>query len=264
MRRTRFPFLTAITAISVLGMAGCKPSPEQQEQEIERRVAQRLEEERLAQQKKALEEKEQELARKEAELAAREAAGAATPGATPAPVPSSAATPEPEVQYEPQDNSYDAFYSALDRDGEWIETPEYGTVWQPYVAQRNETWRPYTLGRWVYTDYGWTWVSDEPFGWAVYHYGRWTRLVGIGWVWVPGHLWAPSWVSWRQTDDYIGWAPLPPESSRADRYISDRVDTEFHVPPSYYIFVPITEFGVYHFVPYIFFFKQKTAYEITV
>ena len=34
-------------------------------------------------------------------------------------------------------------------------------------------------------DNGWYWVSDEPFGWVAYHYGRWTRLRNVGWVWVP-------------------------------------------------------------------------------
>src|SRR5207245_161040 len=83
--------------------------------------------------------------------------------------------------------------------------PELGDVWQPGQAQ-SRTWRPYTDGHWVYTDVGWTWVSEEPFGWATYHYGRWTRLRNIGWVWVPGDEWAPAWVSWRKSSDYVGWA----------------------------------------------------------
>ena len=24
--------------------------------------------------------------------------------------------------------------------------------------------------------------------------------------------WGPAWVAWRSSDDYIGWAPLPPEA----------------------------------------------------
>ena len=32
----------------------------------------------------------------------------------------------------------------------------------------------------------------------------------VGWFWVPGRRWAPAWVSWRQSDDYLAWAPLPP------------------------------------------------------
>lgn len=34
--------------------------------------------------------------------------------------------------------------------------------------------------------YGWTWFSDEPFGWATYHYGRWAWDSQAGWLWVPG------------------------------------------------------------------------------
>jgi hypothetical protein len=54
------------------------------------------------------------------------------------------------------------------------------------------------------------WVSDEPWGWATYHYGRWANVDGTGWVWVPGYQWAPAWVSWRYGGGYAGWAPLPP------------------------------------------------------
>ena len=33
--------------------------------------------------------------------------------------------------------------------------------------------------------WGWTWVEDEPWGFAPFHYGRWA-FVGAGWFWVPG------------------------------------------------------------------------------
>jgi hypothetical protein len=32
----------------------------------------------------------------------------------------------------------------------------------------------------------------------------------MGWCWWPDTVWAPSWVTWRYSDDYCGWAPLPP------------------------------------------------------
>src|SRR5262249_20259580 len=32
----------------------------------------------------------------------------------------------------------------------------------------------------------------------------------LGWCWAPDRVWGPSWVSWRYTDGYCGWAPLPP------------------------------------------------------
>ena len=51
---------------------------------------------------------------------------------------------------------------------------------------------------------GWTWISDEPYGWATYHYGRWYDDPEIGWSWVPSNEWAPSWVSWQEGANYIG------------------------------------------------------------
>ena len=100
------------------------------------------------------------------------------------------------------------FYDNLSPDGEWFQEPSYGWVWTPYNTSPN--WRPYYDGHWVYTDYGWSWVSNERWGWATYHYGRWIFEDSYGWVWVPGRVWAPSWVAWRYGDDWVGWAPLPP------------------------------------------------------
>jgi hypothetical protein len=75
--------------------------------------------------------------------------------------------------------------------GEWIRVPTYGWAWRPYDVDAN--WRPYTRGRWVDIDYGWTWAADEPWGWAPYHYGRWYSDPRYGgWVWVPGRRWAPA------------------------------------------------------------------------
>src|SRR6185503_6584204 len=55
------------------------------------------------------------------------------------------------------------FYRALAPHGEWIQHPSFGWVWSPYDIPLS--WRPYSRGHWANTDYGWTWVSDEPFGW---------------------------------------------------------------------------------------------------
>jgi uncharacterized protein YraI len=99
------------------------------------------------------------------------------------------------------------FYKRLAPYGSWVWIQgQY--VWVPSRVDRS--WRPYTRGRWVYTDRGWTWVSNEPFGWATYHYGRWGFSNRVGWFWVPGSRWAPAWVSWRESDDYLAWAPMPP------------------------------------------------------
>jgi len=102
------------------------------------------------------------------------------------------------------------FYQKLADDGEWFQSPNYGWAWTPYDVSAD--WRPYAQGHWEYTDDGWTWASDEPFGWATYHYGRWYQDPTYGWAWVPGTEWAPAWVAWRNTDDYVGWAPLPPDA----------------------------------------------------
>ena len=101
------------------------------------------------------------------------------------------------------------FYETLAPYGEWIFLPPYGWVWSPYNV--TPEWRPYYYGYWVWTECGWTWVSTEPFGWAVYHYGRWLYQPFYGWVWVPGHIWGPAWVAWRRGDGWLGWAALPPD-----------------------------------------------------
>lgn len=98
------------------------------------------------------------------------------------------------------------FYEALAPYGEWIAHPQLGYVWAPYDAG----YVPYTKGHWEYTEHGFTWISDEPFGWAVTHYGRWV-VVDDRWLWVPGTEWGPAWVVWREGVEIAGWAPMPPE-----------------------------------------------------
>ena len=145
------------------------------------------------------------------------------------------------------DVSIDFFYDNIGSDGSWVEVADYGYCWQPNVAVSNSRWRPYSDGYWVYTDVGWTWISNEDFGWATYHYGRWTRLRDRGWFWVPGREWGPAWVSWRTGGDHVGWAPLPPRG-RGDvdydnRPITGHVDVEFDIGPSYYNFVDVRYIG---------------------
>lgn len=142
----------------------------------------------------------------------------------------------------PERAGYDMFYESLSPHGAWYETNELGFVWQPTVASRNPSWRPYLDGQWADSDQGWIWVSQEPFGWATYHYGRWASLENIGWVWVPGTEWAPAWVSWRETDDYIGWAPLPPRSFQAGTSVGAWVDETYDIGPECYNFIPVVQF----------------------
>jgi len=100
------------------------------------------------------------------------------------------------------------FYSSLSPYGTWIQLDNGMTVWRP--SHLSYGWLPYRDGRWVWTDDGWYWDSYEPFGYIVYHYGRWYNDNYYGWIWVPDDQWAPAWVQWRYDNDYIGWAPLPP------------------------------------------------------
>lgn len=103
------------------------------------------------------------------------------------------------------------YYSALSPYGAWVEIPSYGWCWRPTVAVMDPYWRPYFHGgRWLYTDSGWYWQSSYSWGWAPFHYGTWYQSPVCGWVWAPGYTWAPAWVTWRYTDAYCGWAPLPP------------------------------------------------------
>ncbi|MCP5519728.1 MAG: hypothetical protein H7A45_21015 [Verrucomicrobiales bacterium] len=106
-------------------------------------------------------------------------------------------------------NNY--FYGALSPYGSWVSVADYGWCWQPTCAVVDTGWRPYCHnGRWVHSSAGWYWQSYYSWGWAPFHYGRWHLSPARGWVWVPGHVWGPAWVTWRYTDAFCGWAPLPP------------------------------------------------------
>ena len=104
--------------------------------------------------------------------------------------------------------SVDDFYDPLTPYGEWVVVGSYGRCWRPSRIDRD--WRPYSSGVWVHSDAGWCWQSDEPWGWATYHYGRWDFDVSFGWIWFPEIQWAPAWVEWRSGGGYVGWAPMPP------------------------------------------------------
>ncbi|KAB2968109.1 MAG: hypothetical protein F9K18_03290, partial [Thermoanaerobaculia bacterium] len=122
------------------------------------------------------------------------------------------------------------FYDSLAPHGEWISSAQFGYVWRP--VRVDSGWRPYYDGQWVYTDYGWTFVSDDPWGWATFHYGRWYLDPYYGWVWVPGYEWAPAWVVFHQGAGYVGWAPLPPNVS-----LNLVIGGGYRVDPRTYCFV---------------------------
>lgn len=147
-------------------------------------------------------------------------------------------------QAKSQDVSVDFFYNNLNG-GSWIEVGNYGYCWQPDIAASDTSWRPYADGYWAYTDDGWTWISYEDWGWATYHYGRWVKLGDYGWVWKPGYEWGPAWVSWRTGGNYIGWAPLPPETEYVyeSRPLTGHLDVEFDIGPAYYNFCDVRYIG---------------------
>jgi hypothetical protein len=236
--------LLVVVALSVFCSCQKEQTEAERKAEIDREVQQRLDAEHQAQEKEQLAQRETELSAREKEVAQKESAATATQA--PERETRSARTEQRTARIDERGPtaSYNTFYTKLDRYGAWRETGDYGYVWQPREAEASRNWRPYTNGRWVYTDAGWTWISNEPFGWATYHYGRWTRLRNIGWVWVPGDEWAPAWVSWRKSNDYVGWAPLPPEA-RFDRRtgIHNWSDNYYDIGPDQYAFVPVNEFG---------------------
>ena len=104
----------------------------------------------------------------------------------------------------------DDFYEPLSEYGRWEIVHGHGRCWIPSRVDRD--WRPYSNGNWERTEAGWYWQSDEPWGWATYHYGRWDYADDYGWYWVPQTVWAPAWVSWHEGGGYVGWAPLQPSA----------------------------------------------------
>lgn len=126
------------------------------------------------------------------------------------------------------------FRTALEPYGQFQRHGRWGEVWVP--ARLNRDWKPYTVGRWVYSeDFGWYWESDDQeaaWGWVVFHYGRWVYEDDLGWAWVPGRKWSPAWVDWRRGDRHIGWAALPP----------DEIVTEVADSPRFWVFVAPNNF----------------------
>ena len=100
-----------------------------------------------------------------------------------------------------------------------------GPVWYPVVAAG---WQPYCYGHWRYIrPWGWTWVGAEPWGFAPFHYGRWTQIDGR-WGWIPGPrvvrpVYAPALVAFAGGAHYAeslgypagfgitAWFPLGPK-----------------------------------------------------
>jgi hypothetical protein len=102
------------------------------------------------------------------------------------------------------------FKKVLVQYGNFIQLEGYGEVWVPTVTP--DGWHPYEPCHWIYVqDVGWYYSDDTAWGAIVHHYGRWAHDAKIGWFWVADADWSPGWVVWRDSDKYIGWAPMPPD-----------------------------------------------------
>jgi hypothetical protein len=124
-------------------------------------------------------------------------------------------------QYIPQDSQI-AGVEDLDNYGDWQDVPNYGHCWRP--RQTSSDWAPYRDGYWS-DDHtlGLTWVSNERWGWAPYHYGRWAH-VNQQWFWVPAEItrhstYSPALVAFvSPRADEVGWVPLGPGDAYVPRY----------------------------------------------
>src|SRR5215470_1540186 len=144
----------------------------------------------------------------------------AAPSYAPPPAASSYAPPPAAPSYVSPDMTGAADLSGY---GNWNTDPQYGAIWYPRGVPAD--WAPYTYGHWAWVSpWGWTWIDDEPWGFAPFHYGRWA-YTGYGWGWIPGvyverPVYAPALVvffggggSPFYYGGYhagIGWCPLGP------------------------------------------------------
>jgi hypothetical protein len=126
-------------------------------------------------------------------------------------------------------------YQDLDEYGHWHYVDGYGPVWTP--AGIAVDWAPYRNGHWVFiAPWGWTWVEDEPWGFAPFHYGRWA-FVANSWCWVPGPMavrpiYSPAFVAFVGGGGFsigvgvgpgVGWFPLAPGEVFIPWYRTSRV-----------------------------------------
>ena len=110
-------------------------------------------------------------------------------------------------------------------------TRDYGPVWFPTDLE----WAPYRFGHWSWiAPWGWSWIDDQPWGFAPSHYGRWA-LIDEHWAWVPGGfverpLYAPAVVAFLGTPGVglssedgatVAWFPLAPDEAYWPSYTRD-------------------------------------------
>jgi len=110
----------------------------------------------------------------------------------------------------------------LARFGAWSTGANGLRVWTP--ARLPPGWQPFHQGAWWWAPrWGWTWVDDQPWGFAPSHYGRWLQVKGR-WAWTPGQwgstrpVYAPAVVGWFGGPTLTvgdapatGWVALAPD-----------------------------------------------------
>ncbi|MGH7654011.1 MAG: DUF6600 domain-containing protein [Gemmatimonadaceae bacterium] len=118
----------------------------------------------------------------------------------------------------------------LDANGRWETDAEDGPIWYPTTVAVG--WVPYRYGHWGWVEpWGWVWVSDEPWGFAPFHYGRWA-YVRNRWGWVPGPragrpYYSPALVAFADGSGFgvgVGvsaWFPLGPRDPYIPWYHHD-------------------------------------------
>jgi len=174
------------------------------------------------------------------------------------PAPSVAApVPAPSLASPPAGSEVNLgyFQTQLAPYGSWVDAPGYGSCWRPTVQDTSPGWAPYLdAGHWQYTDEGWYWASDYPWGEYAFHYGRWARSPRLGWLWIPGYEWGPGWVCWRncEADGYCGWAPLPPGArfqAGVGLLWNGRlaVDADFGLGADAFFFIPFDRFWAHDY-----------------
>jgi hypothetical protein len=105
-------------------------------------------------------------------------------------------------------------YQQLDAHGQWTQDAAYGPAWFPQGLPAD--WAPYRNGHWEWiSPWGWTWMDATPWGFAPFHYGRWT-MIDSRWAWVPGRIalkpvYSPALVAFiGGAGGGVAWFPLAP------------------------------------------------------
>ena len=162
-----------------------------------------------------------------------------TVNSAPPPLPAAWAARDRQVNYDLPAQYLSAGvtgYEDLNSYGSWSNDSEYGNVWTPRSVPSG--WQPYRTGHWSYVrPWGWTWVDDQPWGYAPYHYGRWANR-NNRWVWVPPQreappVYAPALVAFiggvelalglgNQNNAPVGWFPLGPREAYVPSYSTNQ------------------------------------------